>query len=183
MSKFTSLQFSERQCSDVTAHVPKVCVCSWSSVDLSEFLLFFRFVMCRVSSVVCRVDPPSCSPLLLLFFVTSMLFAIAPGMSLVSTFAGQHTPNNSSIMPGMGLNRDKNSYLYPEYQVLFCAMPPVYVVCLHSAVWASLSAGLARPHRATSKYTGRAVVNANTSVESSVSCQSSLWRNFERIST
>ena len=44
-----------------------------------------------------------------------MLFAIVPGSSLVSTFAGQHTPNNSSVNPGMGTNRDKNQYLYPEF--------------------------------------------------------------------
>ena len=46
---------------------------------------------------------------------TAMLFAIVPGSSLVSTFAGQHTPNNSSVNPGMGTNRDKNQYLYPEF--------------------------------------------------------------------
>ena len=46
-----------------------------------------------------------------------MLFAIAPGSSLLSTYAGQHTEINSSVMPGMGLNRDKNQYLYPDFIV------------------------------------------------------------------
>lgn len=39
------------------------------------------------------------------------LMALAP-----TTFAGWHTRNNSPMMPGMGLDRDKNTYYWPEYQ-------------------------------------------------------------------
>jgi len=186
ISKFTSLQFFRKTMQ--WCHITCAKGCAFVRGDLWICLNFHCFsdLLC----VVCRVSCGcmSCGPAILFssfVLVTSMLFAIAPGMSLLSTFAGQHTPNNSSIMPGMGLNRDKNSYLYPEYQVLFCAMPPVYVVCLHSVACASSSAGLARPRWTTSKCTGRVVgfwMNTRMS-EVPVSCQSLLWQNFERIST
>jgi len=34
----------------------------------------------------------------------------------VNTFAGFNTPQNSSITPGMGCDRDINAYYWPEYQ-------------------------------------------------------------------
>ncbi|EKX48412.1 hypothetical protein GUITHDRAFT_151881 [Guillardia theta CCMP2712] len=34
----------------------------------------------------------------------------------LSTFAGYNTKENSPMTPGMGLNRDKNGYYYPEFQ-------------------------------------------------------------------
>ncbi len=131
ISKFTSLQFFRKTMQ--WCHITCAKGCAFVRGDLWICLNFHSFS--DLSCVVCRVSCGcmSCGPAILFssfVLVTSMLFAIAPGMSLLSTFAGQHTPNNSSIMPGMGLNRDKNSYLYPEYQVLFCAMPPVYVVCM-----------------------------------------------------